>query len=109
MNVRLYLLQRATAVIMLPLIVLHIAVIFYATRKGLSAADILGRTRGSFAWGLTYGLFVLAASVHAAIGIRTVALEWVRVRGRAADAIMWATGLALLLLGMRAVAAVVLA
>ncbi len=47
--------------------------------------------------------------MHAAIGIRTVALEWVRVRGRAADAIMWATGLALLLLGMRAVAAVVLA
>jgi fumarate reductase subunit C len=109
MNVRLYVLQRATAAIMVPLIVLHIVVIFYATRKGLSAADILGRTRGSATWGLTYGLFVLAASVHAAVGVRTVAMEWARMRGRAANAVMWATGLILLLLGMRAVAAVVLA
>jgi fumarate reductase subunit C len=109
MNVRLYILQRATAVLMVPLIVLHIAVIFYATRKGLSAADILSRTRGSIGWGLAYGLFVLAASVHAAIGLRAVAVEWAHATPRAADAIMWGAGIGLLLLGLRAVAAVVLA
>ena len=109
MNVRLYILQRATAVLMVPLIVLHIAVIFYATRKGLSAADILSRTRGSIGWGLAYGLFVLAASVHAAIGLRAVAVEWARATSQAADAIMWGAGIGLLLLGFRAVAAVVLA
>ena len=107
MNVRLYILQRATAVLMVPLILAHIAVIFYATRKGLSAADILGRTRGSIGWGVYYGIFVLAAAIHAGIGVRTVAVEWGGLRPAAADAVMWATGLALLVLGARAVAAVV--
>ena len=108
MNVRLYVLQRATAALMVPLIAIHIAVIFYATRKGLSAADILGRTRGSIVWGLYYGVFVAAAAVHAAIGIRTVAIEWGHMRPPAADFLMWAFGGLLLVLGLRAVAAVVL-
>src|SRR5262252_11113757 len=60
MNVRLYLLQRATAAIMVPLVLAHLAVIYYATRGGLSAAEILARTRGSIGWGAFYGLFVLA-------------------------------------------------
>jgi uncharacterized membrane-anchored protein len=55
MNVRLYVWQRLTAAIMAPLVLAHIVVIFYATRKGLSAADILARTRGSFAWASFYG------------------------------------------------------
>ena len=70
MNVRLYLLQRATALVMVPLIIGHLAIIFYATRQGLTAADILGRTRGSLGWGVYYAAFVLAASVHGAIGVR---------------------------------------
>jgi fumarate reductase subunit C len=108
MNVRLYILQRATAVLMVPLILVHIAVIFYATRRGLSAADILGRTRGSITWAAYYGLFVLAAAIHAGIGVRTVAIEWGGLRTRSADAVMWGTGLILFTLGMRAVIAVVL-
>ena len=76
MNVRLYILQRLTAALMVPLILGHLIVIFYATRKGLSAADILGRTRGSFWWALYYGVFVLAAALHGAIGVRSVASEW---------------------------------
>ena len=51
MNIRLYILQRATALIMAPLVLAHLFVIFYATSRGLSAADILGRTRGSDGWG----------------------------------------------------------
>ena len=69
MNVRLYVWQRATAAVMAPLVMVHIAVIFYATRHGMSAADILGRTRGSIAWAAFYGLFVLAVSIHASIGV----------------------------------------
>ena len=76
MNVRLYILQRATAVVMAPLVLAHIAVIYYATSRGLSAVDILGRTRGSIGWGSFYALFVLAASVHGAIGVRVIAAEW---------------------------------
>jgi fumarate reductase subunit C len=107
MNVRLYILQRATAVLMVPLILAHIAIIFYATRRGLSAADILSRTRGSIAWAAYYGLFVVAAAVHAGIGVRTVAIEWGGLRARSADAVMWGAGLALHVLGARAVIAVV--
>ena len=112
MHLKLYLLQRLTAAAMVPLIVGHIALIFYATRQGLTAADILARTRGSPGWGLYYGLFVVLASVHGAIGIRAVLREWaprpLAHRPRVLDLAMWAVGAALLVLGLRAVAAVVL-
>jgi len=108
MNVRLYLVQRATAAIMAPLVLAHLAVIYYATGHSLSAADILGRTRGSMAWGLAYSLFVLVVSAHAAIGVRVVVAEWTPLRGSRLDVLMWTIGIALLALGLRAVAAVVL-
>ena len=108
MNVRLYLLQRATALVMVPLIIGHLAIIFYATRQGLTAADILGRTRGSLGWGVYYAAFVLAASVHGAIGVRGIAMEWGGLRGRSLDLLMWAFGLVLVALGLRAVYAVVI-
>jgi fumarate reductase subunit C len=108
MNVRLYIVQRGTAALMVPLIAVHIAVIFYAMSNGLSAADILGRTRGSVGWGLFYGLFVLAASAHAAIGVRNVIAEWTGFRDGALGTIMWTFGLLLAVLGLRAVAAVVM-
>src|SRR5580700_2429786 len=63
MNVRLYVWQRATAALMVPLVLVHIAVIFYATRNGMTAADILSRTHGSIVWASYYGLFVAAASI----------------------------------------------
>ena len=108
MNVRLYLAQRLTAAVMAPLVGVHLAVIVYATRHGLSAADVLARTRGSIAWALFYGLFVIAAAIHAPIGIRTVLTEWSPLKGRSLDAAAAAIGVVLLVLGLRAVAAVVL-
>src|SRR5437667_2585051 len=108
MNVRLYVWQRLTAAIMAPLVFVHLAVIFYAMQKGLSAADILGRTRGSMAWALFYGLFVAAAAVHAPIGLRTVLKEWTRLREPHCNLAVIAFGLLLAGLGLRAVAAVVL-
>ncbi|MFV0298927.1 MAG: succinate dehydrogenase [Hyphomicrobiaceae bacterium] len=108
MNVRLYLLQRLTALIMVPLIIGHLVVIFYATRHGLTAGEVLARTRGSVGWGLFYGVFVVAASVHGAIGVGSVVREWAGMRGRNLDLLMWAFGLALAALGLRAVWAVVI-
>ena len=112
MSIRLYLLQRLTAALMVPLIVGHLIVIVYASRNGISAAEILGRTRGSVAAGLYYGMFVVLASVHAAIGVRGVLREWgpraLARTPRVLDAAMWGLGLVLLLLGLRAVKAVVL-
>lgn len=108
MNVRLYVWQRLTAALMAPLVLLHIAVIFYATRQGMTAADILARTRGSIAWTSFYGVFVVAAAVHAAIGVRNVLTEWSPLGDRRAGLFAIAFGVLLLLLGLRAVAAVVL-
>jgi fumarate reductase subunit C len=108
MNVRLYVWQRATAAVMAPLVVIHIAVIFYATRHGLSAADILSRTRGSVVWAAFYGLFVLAVAIHATIGVRNVLSEWTPLNERRVDACSVFFGLVLVVLGLRAVTAVVL-
>jgi succinate dehydrogenase subunit C len=108
MNVRLYVWQRATAALMLPLVLLHVAVIFYATRRGMTAADILARTRGSIMWAALYGSFVIAAAIHAAIGVRNVLIEWSPLRERRASMFAVAFGGGLLFLGLRAVAAVVL-
>ena len=109
MNVRLYAWQRLSAALMLPLVLVHVAVIFYATRKGMTAADILARTRGSIVWASFYGLFVVAAAIHAAIGVRNVLTEWSPLTGRGGGWFAIAFGFLLLVLGLRAVAAVVLA
>jgi fumarate reductase subunit C len=108
MNVRLYVWQRATAALLAPLVLLHVAVIFYATRRGMTAADILARTRGSFVWASLYGAFVVAAAIHAAIGVRNVLAEWSPLNDRAAGIFAIFFGTSLLVLGLRAVAAVVL-
>jgi succinate dehydrogenase subunit C len=108
MNVHLYVWQRLTAAVMVPLVLVHVALIFYATRKGLTAADILGRTRGSLAWASFYGAFVIAVAVHAGIGVRTVLAEWSPLNERSAGILASAFAVLLLVLGLRAVAAVVL-
>lgn len=105
---RLYLLQRLSALVMAPLVLGHIAVMIYAVQNGLSAAEILGRTRGSVWWGTFYGLFVAAVSIHAAIGLRVVAFETLKVPERWLAPLTWAIGIALAVLGARAVIAVVL-
>jgi fumarate reductase subunit C len=108
MNVRLYVWQRATAAVMAPLVFGHIAVIIYATRQGLTAAEILTRTRGSILWAAYYGLFVAAVSIHASIGIRNILSEWSPLSERHAGFLAIILGVLLALLGARAVAAVVL-
>ena len=99
--------QRATAVVLAVCVVVHLVTIIYAVRGGLSAGEILARTRGSIAWGTFYSVFVIAAAVHGAIGLRTVAAEWLGIRGDAAEVGMSLVGLLLTLAGLRAVAAVV--
>jgi fumarate reductase subunit C len=104
---RLYLLQRGSAMLLAPLVLIHLALILYAVRDGLSAAEILDRTRGSVAWALFYGLFVAAVAVHAPIGLRNLAREWLAWHGPSVNVAVLAVGLVLLTLGIRAVWAVV--
>lgn len=107
-GIRLYLLQRLSAIIMVPLVIGHIAVMIYAVQNGLSASEILARTQGSLLWGTTYSLFVLAVSIHAAIGVRAVLSETFRISARWLDILTWSLGLVLFFMGARAVCAVVL-
>jgi fumarate reductase subunit C len=109
MNVRLYVLQRATATLMVPLVLVHIAVIFYATRQQMTAADILSRTHGSVAWASYYALFVAAVSIHASIGVRNVLAEWSRLTERRAGQIAIVFGVVLAFLGAHAIFALVVA
>jgi fumarate reductase subunit C len=106
LEVRLWLAQRASAAVLALCVAVHLATMIVAVRGGLSAADILARTRGSIGWGAFYGLFVLTVSIHAPLGLRTVAGEWLGWRGRAADAACALFGVALLVLGALAIAAV---
>jgi fumarate reductase subunit C len=108
MNLTLYVWQRATAALIAPMVLVHLAVIFYATRHGLTAADILARLRGNFGWAAFYALFALAVSIHAGIGVRNILSEWSPLADRTADISAAVFGLFLLGLGLRAVAAVAL-
>jgi fumarate reductase subunit C len=105
---RLWLAQRLSAMVLALCVVVHLATMIVVVRQGLSAEAILGRTRGSVAWAAFYALFVIAVSVHAPIGLRAVLGEWARWRGFSADLACALVAAALLLLGLRAVAAVAL-
>lgn len=102
----LWLAQRASAAVLALCVTVHLVTIVYAVRGGLTAAEILGRTRGSAGWLAFYAVFVIACAVHAPIGLRPVLTEWLGWRGRAREAFVLAFGVLLAVLGMRAVLAV---
>lgn len=107
-GVRLYLAQRISAAVLAPLVLGHLLLIIYAVRGGLDAAEILQRTQGSFVWGLFYGVFVLAVSIHAAIGLRVIVHEYLKLSETALNVFSWLVGLMWFALGARAIVAVVL-
>ncbi len=99
----LWLAQRASAALLALCVAVHLATMIYAIRGGLSAAEILARTRGSAGWFAFYSLFVFAVTVHAPIGLRPVLGEWLGWRGASRDLFLVATAMLLAALGMRAV------
>jgi fumarate reductase subunit C len=99
----LWLAQRASAGVLALCVAVHLATIIYAVRGGLSAAEILGRTRGNAGWLVFYSVFVLAVAIHAPIGLRPVLAEWLGWRGRSREIFSLLFGVMLLWLGMRAV------
>lgn len=99
--------QRISAMVLALCVLVHLGVMMYAVRGGLSAAEILGRTQGSWAFGAFYALFVVACAVHVPPGLANVAREWWGVRESAALLGSRLFGLLLLVTGLRAVWAVV--
>jgi fumarate reductase subunit C len=99
----LWLAQRASAALLALCVTIHLITIVYAVRGGLTAAEIFARTRGSAGWLAFYTLFVVAVAVHAPIGLRPVLTEWLGWRGRSREWFVFAFGVLLLWMGMRAV------
>ena len=106
MERRLFILQRLTAMVMAPFVLVHLGLIIYAVRSSLTAQALLARTHGNWAWITFYGLFVLAVSVHAPIGVRNILVEWAKFSRPAATVVAAVFGATLFVMGFRAVAAV---
>ncbi|MGH8667795.1 MAG: succinate dehydrogenase [Burkholderiales bacterium] len=102
----LWIAQRASAVVLALCVAVHLATIIYAVQGGLSAAEILGRTRGNAAWLAFYAVFVLAVAVHAPIGLRSILAEWLKWRGFTRDLALLILAALLASTGMRAVLSV---
>ncbi len=106
MQAKLWYWQRISAMVLALCVLVHLGVIIYAVRGGLSAAEILGRTRGNVAFGAFYAVFVLACAVHVPIGFARICEEWFGLAGAGAAIVAKLLGLIILLMGMRAVYAV---
>lgn len=103
---RLWIAQRASAAVLAICVVVHLATIIYAVQGGLTGAEILGRTRGHAGWLAFYCVFVLAVSIHAPIGLRSVLGEWLSWRGRSCDLALLALAGLILFTGIRAAVSV---
>jgi fumarate reductase subunit C len=103
LQVWLWLAQRVSAAVLAVCIVVHLVTMIYAVRGGLSAAEILARTQGNYAWFAFYTVFVSAVSIHAPIGLRTVLAEMLGWRGVVVNMLTLALGITSALAGMRAV------
>ena len=107
-EVRLWYWGRISAMALAFFVLVHLAVIIYAVRGGLTGTEILGRTHGNIAFGLFYTAFVLACAVHVPLGMSRILREWF-MGERAANWVSIAFAVLLLVLGLRAVYGVVLA
>lgn len=108
MTAILFLAQRVSAMVLAFAVAVHLATILYAVRGGLTAGEVLARTREND-WLLAFYLvFVFAVAVHAPIGLRNILREWTSWRGRSLDIVLGVFALLLLVLGVRAALAVYL-
>ncbi len=83
-------------------VAIHLLIIFYAIRGGLSAQEILGRTQGNVLFAIFYEIFVLACFVHAPIGVANI-LQETLPKGKLARPLSWILAILILVLGTTAV------
>ena len=98
----LWMAQRASAAVLAVCVAVHLAMIIYAVQGGLTAGEILARTRGNAGWLAFYSFFVLAVTIHAPIGLRSIFIEWLGWRGRSRDVVLSLFALLIAWMGMRA-------
>jgi fumarate reductase subunit C len=102
LQAKLWYAQRISAMILGICVAVHLIIIFYAIRGGLTAQEILGRTQGNVSFALFYEIFVLACFVHAPIGVANI-LQEIFPKGRLALPLSLVLAILILLLGSAAV------
>ena len=102
LQAKLWYAQRISAMILGICVAVHLIIIFYAIRGGLTAQEILDRTQGSVSFALFYEIFVLACFVHAPIGVANI-LQEIFPKGRLALPLSLVLAILILLLGSAAV------
>lgn len=98
-----FVLQRASAAVLAVCVVVHLATIVFAVRHGLTAQAIVARMHANAGWPTFYTVFVIAAAIHAPLGLRAIVDEWLHARGRVVDLLLAAFAAVLLGLGLFAV------
>ena len=102
LQAKLWYAQRISAMILGICVSIHLIIIFYAIRGGLTAEEILGRTQGNIPFAIFYEIFVLACFVHAPIGVANI-LEEVFCKGFISKVLSWARAALIITLGTTAV------
>jgi fumarate reductase subunit C len=105
LQAKLWYAQRISAMVLGLCVSIHLVIIFYAIRGGLTAEEILGRTQGNIAFALFYEIFVLACFVHAPIGLANI-LEETFSKGFISRFLPWVLAALILVLGSTAVVGV---
>jgi fumarate reductase subunit C len=100
---RAWYLQRISAMVLALCVLVHIAVVIYAVRGGLSGTEILTRTRGNWGFGLFYLVFVVACAVHVPVGLANIAAEWLHWTERQTRLLSMLASAVILFMGLRAV------
>ena len=106
-EIRLFVIQRLSAMILAPLVLIHLATMIYAIQDGLTASEILSRTKGSIVWGIIYGLFIVTSAIHASLGLRTIIGEMTSLSAKSRNILSLLFGLLILTLGFEAIRAII--
>lgn len=99
----LWLAQRTSGSVLALAVTVHLLGIIAAQQGGLTAAEIIARVGGNTAWASFYGVFVVAAAIHAPIGVRTILSEMTPLPRFSVNALAGLFGLGMLVMGMGAV------
>jgi fumarate reductase subunit C len=105
LQAKLWYAQRISAMVLGLCVAIHLLIIFFAIRGGLSAQEILGRTQGNILFALFYEVFVIACFVHAPIGIANIVQETFPKSGLAKP-LAWILAVLIFVLGTTAVVGV---
>jgi fumarate reductase subunit C len=98
--------QRISAMVLMIFVLIHLGLILYAMRGGLTAGEILGRTQGNLGLTVFYTVFVLACVIHVPSGLQKIAEEWGGMKPSTAQLLTRGFAALILVLGLTAVWAV---